>query len=143
MSLDKSTAEWYMFVRQFVSYFVGPTSGVTSKRYTSTVPGCTTAPVGTMSVMIRKISSTNYKFLHMSIKNIRVFIRGINYYHLIFYILAMCGSRGEPGVSTLTLKNHKNIGFLSNSGPEPLKNYDATVTAFNVGPSSARQRNAI
>ena len=37
------------------------------------------------------------------------------------------------------LKNHKNIGFLSNSGPDPLKNYKATEPAFNVGPSSARQ----
>ena len=39
-----------------------------------------------------------------------------------------------------TLKNHKNIGFLSNSGPDPLKNHEATEPAFNVGPSSARQR---
>ena len=41
------------------------------------------------------------------------------------------------------VKNHKNIGFLSNSGPDPLKNYEATEPAFNVGPSSARQRNAV
>ena len=41
------------------------------------------------------------------------------------------------------LKNHKNIGFLSNTGPDPLKNHKATKPAFNVGPSSARQRNAI
>ena len=41
------------------------------------------------------------------------------------------------------LKNHKNIGFLSNSDPDPLKNHKATEPAFNVGPSSARQRNAI
>ena len=45
---------------------------------------------------------------------------------------------GRPGV-----KNHKNIGFLSNSGPDPLKNYEPTEPAFNVGPSSARQRNAV
>ena len=41
------------------------------------------------------------------------------------------------------LKNHKNLGFLSNTGPDPLKNYKATKPAFNVGPPSARQRNAI
>ena len=41
------------------------------------------------------------------------------------------------------MKNHKNIGFLSNTGPDPLKNHKATNPAFNVGPSSARQRNAI
>ena len=35
------------------------------------------------------------------------------------------------------------IGFLSNSGPDPLKNYKATKPAFNVGPTSARQQNAI
>ena len=38
------------------------------------------------------------------------------------------------------LKNHKNIGFLSNTGRIPEK---ATKPAFNVGPSSACQRNAI
>ena len=31
------------------------------------------------------------------------------------------------------LKNHKNIGFLSNTGPDPLKNHKATKPAFNVG----------
>ena len=41
------------------------------------------------------------------------------------------------------LKNHKNLGFLSNTGPDPLKNHKATKPEFNVGPSSARHRNAI
>ena len=45
---------------------------------------------------------------------------------------------GDKGVRT-PLKNHKIVGLLSNSGPGPLK----TKPAFNVGPSSARQRNAI
>ena len=40
-------------------------------------------------------------------------------------------------------KNYKNIEFLSYSGPEPLKIYEATEPAFNVGPSWARKRNAI
>ena len=38
----------------------------------------------------------------------------------------MCGSRGGVGMGTEGLdppKNHKNIGFLSNSGPDPLKNH--------------------
>ena len=35
------------------------------------------------------------------------------------------------------LKNHKNIGFLSNTGPDPLKYHKDTKPAFNVGPSSA------
>ena len=37
----------------------------------------------------------------------------------------------------------QNIGFLSNSGPDPQKNYKATEPAFNVGPSSARHLNGI
>ena len=41
------------------------------------------------------------------------------------------------------MKNHKAIGFLSNTGPDPLKNHKATKPAFNVGPSLVRQRNAI
>ena len=40
-------------------------------------------------------------------------------------------------------ENHNDIGFLSNTGPDLLKNHKATKPAFNVGPSSASQRNAI
>ena len=32
-------------------------------------------------------------------------------------------------------ENHKAIGFLSNTGPDPLGNHNATKPAFNVGPS--------
>ena len=35
------------------------------------------------------------------------------------------------------LKNHKIIGFLSNTCPDLLKNHKATKPAFNVGPSTA------
>ena len=41
------------------------------------------------------------------------------------------------------LKNHKNMGFLSNTGPDLLRNRAATKLVFNFGHSSARQRNAI
>ena len=40
-------------------------------------------------------------------------------------------------------KTHKNIGFPSNTGPNSIKINTATKPAFNVGPSSARQRDAI
>ena len=49
---------------------------------------------------------------------------------------------GGQGVQT-PLDNYKNIGFLSNTGPDPLKITKATKREFIVGPSSARQRNAI
>ena len=62
--------------------------------------------------------------------------------HLMMTCRPMGGSRGGQGVRTPTLKNHKNIGFLSNTGPDPLKNHKATKPTFIVGPSSARQRNA-
>ena len=32
------------------------------------------------------------------------------------------------------------VGFLSNTGPDPLKNHKATKPAFNVGSLSARER---
>ena len=49
------------------------------------------------------------------------------------------GGRGsEP-----PLTNHKKNGFLSNAGPDPLKNHKATKPTFNVGPLSADQRIAI
>ena len=50
---------------------------------------------------------------------------------------------GGEQEARIPLKSHKNIGFLSNIGPHPLKNHIATKTTFNVGPSSVRQRNAI
>ena len=36
----------------------------------------------------------------------------------------------------------QNIEFSSNTGLDPLKNHKATKPAFNVRPSSARQRKA-
>ena len=47
---------------------------------------------------------------------------------------------GGGGLNPLPLKNHKSIEFLNNTG---LENYKATKPALNVGPSWARQRNAI
>ena len=44
------------------------------------------------------------------------------------------------GPDTHPLKNHKNIGVLSNTGSDTLKNHIATKQAFNVVPPSARQR---
>ena len=40
-------------------------------------------------------------------------------------------------------EKHKAILFLSNTGLHPMKNHQASKSAFNVGPSSPRQRNAI
>ena len=44
------------------------------------------------------------------------------------------GGAGGPD----PVKNHKNIGFSSNTCVDSLKNHKATKQAFNVGPSSAR-----
>ena len=52
------------------------------------------------------------------------------------------GGQGS-GPPPRLITNHKSIGFLSNTGPDPLKNHKATKPALNVGPSSARKRNAI
>ena len=50
------------------------------------------------------------------------------------------GSRaaGDRG-SGHPLKNHQNLGILSNTGPVPLENHKATKPAFNVGSLSALQ----
>ena len=53
------------------------------------------------------------------------------------------GGGGRGGGSRTPLKNHKNIGFISISGPDPLKNHKATKPAFNCRPLSACQQNAI
>ena len=53
------------------------------------------------------------------------------------------GSRGgEKGVRKPTpLENRQATGFLSNTGPDPLKNHKTTKPAFTFTPSSACQRN--
>ena len=45
------------------------------------------------------------------------------------------GPEGGQGVLTPNPENHENIGFLYNTGPDPLKNHKANKPAFNVGPS--------
>ena len=48
----------------------------------------------------------------------------------------MRGSRGgTEGPDHPPLEKSQNIGFLSNTGPDPLNNHKATKPAFNVGPS--------
>ena len=43
----------------------------------------------------------------------------------------MCGSRGGGGDPPL--KNHQNIGFLSNTGQDPLKHHKATKPDSMLG----------
>ena len=50
---------------------------------------------------------------------------------------------GRGSVPPPPPKNHKTIGFPSNSRPNPLKNLKVPKPAFNVGSSLVRQRNAI
>ena len=78
------------------------------------------------------------------VKALKAMQRSLQYGDQVWYYERPHGriQRGGRG-SGSPLKNKKNIGFLSNSGPDPLKNYEATEPAFNVGPSSAYQRNAI
>ena len=55
----------------------------------------------------------------------------------IIFVTGSTWANPEGGTGVRTpLENHKNIGFLSNTCPNPLKNYKATTPAFNVGPSS-------
>ena len=48
------------------------------------------------------------------------------------------GDRTPPPPHTHTHKK-KKIGFLSNTGPDPLYSHKATNPEFNVGPSSTRK----
>ena len=47
--------------------------------------------------------------------------------------------RIQRGGGSQGVRNHKNVAFLSNTGPDPRKNQKATKPAFNVRPSSASQ----
>ena len=50
------------------------------------------------------------------------------------WVVACADPEGGGQGSGPPLKNHKNIGFLSNTGPDPLRILKATKPAFNVGP---------
>ena len=52
------------------------------------------------------------------------------------------GGRGPDPPPPSPEELQKYIGFLSNAGPDTLKNHKAIKPAFNVGPSFANQRNA-
>ena len=47
---------------------------------------------------------------------------------------SICADPEDKGLGVWTpLINHKNIGFLSNTGSDPLKNHKTSKPAFNVG----------
>ena len=50
----------------------------------------------------------------------------------------MRGSRGGRAGGSDPLGNHKAIGLLSNTGPDPLENNKASEPVFNVLPLSTR-----
>ena len=52
------------------------------------------------------------------------------------------GGGGGVGPDPPPEKSQK-YRFLSNTGPDPLKHHKPTKPEFNVGPSLARQQNAI
>ena len=58
------------------------------------------------------------------------------------FLTGMGGSRGGRQAVHTPQKYHKK-GFLSNTGPDPLKNRKATGQQFNVRKSSGCQENAI
>ena len=65
------------------------------------------------------------------------------YSQVVLYLLSTWADlEGGTGDWTPAEKS-QNIGFLCNTCLDPLKNHKATKPSFNVGPSSARQRNAI
>ena len=59
--------------------------------------------------------------------------RGVRHLHVRI-------QRGSGGPDPHPEKNTKTIGFLSNTGLDPLKNYKATKPAFNVAPMAFRWR---
>ena len=55
--------------------------------------------------------------------------------HMTITYYCMRGSRGGGRGPDPPMKNDKNIGFLSNTGPDLLKNHKTTKPAFNLRPT--------
>ena len=64
-------------------------------------------------------------------------------YLILGYMFACADPEGGGTLGPYPPEKSQNIGFLRNSSPDPLKNHKTTKSAFNVGPTSARQLNAI
>ena len=70
------------------------------------------------------------------------FANSVDPYQLTFQhlnLVAKVACADQEGGS----QNHKTIGILINTSPDPLENHKATKPAFNVVTLSALQRNAI
>ena len=66
--------------------------------------------------------------------------------HISYAYECMMRTSVNPAVCTCPdppSENRKAKEFLINTGLVPMENHKAIKPAFNVGPSSARQRNAI
>ena len=83
---------------------------------------------------IQRVYYSQHKFY---LRNKKIYLI---YSPLSKVILSISCADPEGGHGAQTpMKNHKNIGSLSKTDPDPMNNHKA----FNVEPSSARQRNAI
>ena len=67
----------------------------------------------------------------------------VSYFVYFLQLHGRIQRRGGGRGSGPLLKKHNNIGLPSNIDPDPIKIAKATKPAFNGGPLSARQRNAI
>ena len=96
--------------------------------------------------MSAHVRSSMY-FLHTKYMYLRFFLCWKNSFLIIVILQKKGPACTDPegwdrGVQT-SLEYHKAIGFLSNTGPDPMENHKATKPAFNVGPLSALQRNTV
>ena len=84
---------------------------------------------GSAHALVRAIAGRGYdKYMHQDL-----LCQPCDMFVYITYYDKHSRTRGGQEVLTPTLNNHKNIGFLSNTGPDPLKNHKATKPAFTVG----------
>ena len=88
--------------------------------------------------ILAKISefTVSWKVSHRGAMDMmEMFMYWLRNFHVQHSHLIPCvDPEGEQGV-WIPLKNHKNMGFSSNAGKDPLKNHKAIKPAFNVGPS--------
>ena len=93
-------------------------------------------PLKTGFTVCTKLSSGTRGLTETPLTSIMCVCKQQIVYNALSHVQILTWGKGvqTPPPHPQSLENHIAIGFLSNTGPDPLENDEATMPRFNVGP---------